>query len=65
MAIYSSVTTWEIPKTEDPGGLQSVVSQSLIQLSTYTYTQIYVCVYIWCKLIPQALTNEFSVNHSQ
>ena len=27
MAIHSSILTWEIPWTEDPGGLQSMWSQ--------------------------------------
>ena len=27
MAIYSSILTWEIPWTEEPGGLQSMESQ--------------------------------------
>ena len=34
MATHSSILAWEIPRTEDPGGLQSVGSQkSLTQLS--------------------------------
>ena len=27
MATHSSILTWEIPRTEEPGGLQSIVSQ--------------------------------------
>ena len=27
MAIHSSVLAWEIPRTEEPGGLQSIGSQ--------------------------------------
>ena len=27
MAMHSSILTWEIPWTEDPGGLQSMLSQ--------------------------------------
>ena len=27
MATHSSILTWEIPWTEEPGGLQSIVSQ--------------------------------------
>ena len=27
MAIHSSILAWRIPWTEDPGGLQSIVSQ--------------------------------------
>ena len=34
MAIHSSILAWEIPWTEDPGGLQSMGSQkSQTQLS--------------------------------
>ena len=29
MANYSSVLAWKIPRTEEPGGLQSVGSQEL------------------------------------
>ena len=36
MPTHSSILTWRIPKTEEPGGLQSVGSQSLTQLSTRT-----------------------------
>ena len=28
IAIHSSILTWEIPWTEEPGGLQSMASQS-------------------------------------
>ena len=27
MAVHSSILAWEIPRTEDPGGLQSMGSQ--------------------------------------
>ena len=33
MASYSSILAWRIPCTEEPGGLQSVGSQSQIRLS--------------------------------
>ena len=29
MAIHSSILAWEIPGTEEPGGLQSIRSQSV------------------------------------
>ena len=29
MATYSSILAWRIPRTEEPGGLQSIESQSL------------------------------------
>ena len=35
MAAPSSILTWRIPCTEEPGGLQAVGSQSQIELSVY------------------------------
>ena len=35
MATHSSILTWRIPWTEEPGGLQFMRSQSLTQLSNY------------------------------
>ena len=32
-AIHSSILAWRIPRTEEPGGLQSGVAKSLTQLS--------------------------------
>ena len=32
MATYSSILAWRIPWTEEPGGLQSIGSQSQTQL---------------------------------
>ena len=37
MAAHSSIA-WRIPWTEEPGGLQSMVSQSRTQLSNFTFT---------------------------
>jgi len=34
MATHSSVLAWEIPWTEEPGGLQSMGSQRVARLST-------------------------------
>ena len=34
MATVSRILAWEIPGTEEPGGLQSVASQSWTKLST-------------------------------
>ena len=34
MVTYSSILAWKIPWTEEPGGLQSMGSQSWMQLST-------------------------------
>jgi len=33
MATLSSILAWRIPRTEEPGGLQSMGSQSQTQLS--------------------------------
>ena len=33
MAVHSSILAWEIPWTEEPGGLQSMESKSWTQLS--------------------------------
>ena len=38
MAIHSSTLAWKIPWTEEPGGLQSMGSQSQKQLSDFTFT---------------------------
>ena len=35
MATHSSILAWEIPRTEEPGGLQSMGSQSQTRLSDY------------------------------
>ena len=43
MATYSSILAWRIPRTEEPGRLQSMGSQSwtqLKQLSTMRVTKI-------------------------
>ena len=36
MAIHFSILAWEIPWTEEPGGLQSTGSQSRTRLDTHT-----------------------------
>ena len=72
MASHSSVLSWKIPWTEEPGGLQSVASQSqtwLKQLRTHAHTravrQVFPCfspdlwcfAYIlWCLLVYGCLT---------
>ena len=37
MATHSSILSWRIPWTEEPGGLQSMGSQKTDQLRTWTY----------------------------
>ena len=39
MATRSSILAWEIPRTEEPAGLQSIRSQSWTRLHTHTHTQ--------------------------
>ena len=38
MATHSSILAWRIPGTEEPGGLQSMVAKSQIQLSDCGHT---------------------------
>ena len=38
MATHSSILAWRIPWTEEPGGLQSMGSQSRTRLSDFTHT---------------------------
>ena len=43
MATHSSILAWRIPGTEEPGGLQSIGSQSQTQpkcLSTHAQAQV-------------------------
>ena len=39
MATHSSILTWKLPWTEEPGGLQSTGSQSQTRLSTKPTTK--------------------------
>ena len=38
MAPHSSTPAWKIPRTEEPGRLQSMGSQSRTRLSDFTFT---------------------------
>ena len=40
VATHSSILAWEIPRTEEPGGLQSMGSQSQTLLATKQQPQI-------------------------
>ena len=40
MVTHSGTLAWEIPWTEEPGGLQSMGSQSRTRLSNLTFTSI-------------------------
>ena len=46
MATHSSILAWRIPWMEDPGGLQSMGSQSQTRLSDFTHslTHTLVCL---------------------
>ena len=47
MATHSSVHAWEIPRTEEPGGLRSTGSQSLgHDRSDLTHTQTHTMLYV-------------------
>ena len=37
MVTHSSILAWRIPWTEEPGGLQSMGSQSLTQLGNFAF----------------------------
>ena len=41
MATHSSILAWEIPWTEEPGGLQPRVAKSRAWLSRYTRTTVF------------------------
>ena len=43
VATYSSILAWETPWTEEPGGLQSMRSQTWTQLNAPTVTQTQPC----------------------
>ena len=47
MATHSSILAWRIPWTEEPGGLQSMGSQSLTRLSNLATAYIYIHIYIY------------------
>ena len=49
MAAHSSVLAWRIPWTEEPGGLQSMGSQSQTQLKRLS-THAHTYVMLWTKL---------------
>ena len=49
MTIHSSIITWEIPRTKEPGRLQSKVSQRVGHNLAIKQQQqnTYVCVYLY------------------
>ena len=57
MAIHSSVLSWRIPRTEEPGGLQSVGSQR-VGLDWVTITHTHISVRALCKQQKRTLSKE-------
>ena len=56
MATHSCILAWEIPWTEEPGGLQYVVSQkSLTQLSCFAKQQSQAMGYHFLAIICKSL----------
>ena len=71
MATHSSILAWEIPWTEEPGGLQSMGHKELDtteQLTTATTILCYYCGYkdrqTWI-FITSLLTAQNSIRHPQ
>ena len=68
MAMHSSVLTWGIPRMEEPGGLQSMGSQSRTRLGDqahthvcmYVYVCVYMCMYVcmYVTRLPRQLSEE-------
>ena len=54
MAPHSSTLAWKIPQMEEPGGLQSMGSQSRTQLSDFTFT-------FHCHTLEKAMATHSSV----
>ena len=59
MATHSSIFAWRIPWTEEPGGLQSMGSQSRTRLSNFTHTHTMKnCLYtVLTFILPQICEN--------
>ena len=52
MATLSSILAWRIPRTEEPGGLQSVGSQSWVRLRTEHTLRVFLNVGLAAPLNP-------------
>ena len=56
MAVYSSILMWEIPRTEEPGELQSMGSQRVgHNFATNTHIQRACNVFIHTKVVSLGL----------
>ena len=66
MATHSSILAWRIPRTEEPGGLQSIGSHSQTGLSDLARThshaliQFYILFFFNGNIIFYALSHVFS-----
>ena len=61
LAIHSHILAWEIPWTEDPGGLQSIGLQR-VRYDWVTEIYFHVCVCVFVPIYLPVL-EEFSVNY--
>ena len=50
MATHSSILAWEIPWTEENGGLRSMVAKSWTQLGTYTQFKAEIQTYLYSSV---------------
>ena len=51
MATHSSILAWKIPWTEEPGGLQSMVSQRVGHNYACTHPHTWLSIYIFSMFI--------------
>ena len=65
MAIHSSILAWKIPRTEEPGGLQSIGSQTIghdwSNLARMQYTHNRVFELLDCIPVRNRFTNQSTV----
>ena len=50
MATHSSILVWEIPRTEDPGGLHSMGSQRVTQDLVAEHARTFICPTVLCPI---------------
>ena len=51
MATHSSILAWRIPRTEEPGGLQSMGSQRVGHDRANKHSVAYVCILFHYRLL--------------
>ena len=64
MAILSSILAWEIPWTEEPGGLQSGVAKSQTRLSDFAFHFQSICKQFWASLVARMVKNPPAVQET-